>query len=355
MKLTPTGLLLTSLLAISLSGIAQAKLEQKIVYKIQLISKFTFPGLTIKLPGEQTKSQPALGDDFTVSAENGIYGVALGSEYEQVEARFGSPNFVFTPSEDTTVLAYGRTHWLTFTNNKLTKVEYGTGLFNNTLVNYLEFDDRFDIRQWQVSGGLTAGSKVEREGNEQPTLTRHGSSILELHTDTLFKNNQKYKVEELSGFTLYAVNQSERPTYDFSQLNNQVLTRLNEQLEQKESVGLIDVRKLEYQPLAYSLKTGGKHYQLYDEHTLVEVVGNAVNRIIISPDFLEQDLVTGQPWQYGSFFYGMSKDAVLELAGDSAFTMSDYVAFERDGYDARVYFDEQNNKTIAHSMEVVLY
>lgn len=340
-------------LCVGATNVSAADNSIKTQYKIK--SKIISPGYSIELPTPDSPYRPSLGSDHTVSAISGLYGQPIGSSYQDIEKQFGTPGFIFKPTEDTTIVAYGRDHWLTFHNNKLIRAQFESTLFNNTLTNYFEFDDRFDDRKWEVMNELKQGSEVEQQQLAALSQNNSSSASLILHTDVLFKNNQEYKTVEISGFTLSSANTDNAPVYDFTKSANSLLAQLNQKLQNLESASVIDVRDIVVKPLGKTQTSDKKRYYLYDPHTLVETVGFSVSRIIVTPDLMAEKYVKDTPWKFGEFSFNMPKDKTIKLAGDNAFAMNDYVEFERDDYVAKIYFEEIEDKPVAYSMELVVY
>ena len=114
----------------------------------------------------------------------------IGATIHEVENKFGTPSFRFGPVGDLVVLAYGRSHLFQFKNNNLVRASSEPVIFKNEFINYLEFDERFDERQWQLLDKYSKGDNVEseiiananREGISEETQ-------LIVHTEKYLKNN----------------------------------------------------------------------------------------------------------------------------------------------------------------------
>ena len=312
-----------------------AKVSIKYSHTIQLVEKV---------------KNPELGDNLLVEPRGSLYGMALNSSYAEVVERFGTPVFEFTPSADTRILAYGRSHWLWFENNRFTRAASYSDIFNNEFINYLEFDERFDDRKWVLPGKLHKGEAVTPEQIEQfNRQAASGEADLTLVTEQLLKNNQTFTRTEVVGFDLQNKAYHGPAQWDFSPIKNTALNEFVSLLKQRDTDELLDIRDVTAPTIGQSRKNSGRYLYLFDANTLVETIGSSVAEISVSPDLMKS---AGKQWKFDQFYYGQPMQEVMNIAPDNVFHYRDTVELEQNGYFATLFLNDNDGEQTVYAMKI---
>lgn len=312
-----------------------AKVSIKYSHTIQLVEKV---------------KNPELGDNLLIDPRGSLYGMALNSSYAEVVERFGTPVFEFTPSADTRILAYGRSHWLWFENNRFTRAASYSDIFNNEFINHLEFDERFDDREWELPGKLHKGEAVTPEQIEQfNRQAASGEADLSLVTEQLLKNNQAFTRTEVVGFDLQNKAYHGPAQWDFSPIKNTALNEFVSLLKQRDTDELLDIRDVTAPTIGQSRKNSGRYLYLFDANTLVETIGSSVAEISVSPDLIKS---AGKQWKFDQFYFGQPLQEVLNIAPDNVFHYRDTVELEQNGYFARLFLNDNDGEQTVYAMKI---
>lgn len=188
-------------------------------------------------------------------------------------------------------------------------------------------------------------ANANREGISEETQ-------LNVHTEKYLKNNQEYKALEVEGFTLMSPTAGKIPIFDFSDLANQRLSKLDSALSTKKAGQEIEISELLPMALGRTREFHGHTFYLIDANTLIETIGSRLYKVIISPGLLAEDYIVRKEWAVKDFYYGQSKEEVIKKGGKSSFSFSDSVIFEYGAGEAKVFFTKEGDTLVAHSMEI---
>lgn len=297
------------------------------------------------------KALPDLIADTSVSLEKGMYGVNIGDTYEQVEKIFGEPTFTFYIGENWKILAYGRSHWLTFSNDTLVEAKYGESLFGNELVNNFEFDERFDDRVWQVNNVLR-DSEIEAD---TATHLEEGDISLTLVGSDYLRNNQAYRAQVATGFILQ--NKAVMATFPAISIpeNERMKDVLAKYMNDPASVSEFDASFLPGEGLGRTKTLDGQQYILMSPTMLVKVSSNHISGISVNNDFLKKSEVDFAPWTFENFQYGELKSEAVAKAGEDSFVLNDVIEIDRNDYLMTLYVTNMDQEARLYSIEMKIY
>ncbi|MBT81313.1 MAG: hypothetical protein CL587_13105 [Alteromonadaceae bacterium] len=294
---------------------------------------------------------PALPENTVVSIAEGMYGIKPGDSSEKVEDIFGTPSFTFRQDEHWTMLAYGRSHWITLKDGIVAEARFGSPFFGNELTNFFFFDDRFDYRKWSING---IGKGDIYTGKKQQ-IFRQGSITLTLTGETYLVNNQQDEEQEATGFVLSDEElMASLPEFTW-QKSNEAVEYLNEYIAQDRETGSLDISALPGEKIGWTSRQSGKGYVLINPWTLVEVVGRNVSKVNVSPDFIQSEYTDSHNWHFAQFYKGQPKADALSAAGENSFVMYDVIEVEAPDYLYKVYMSEINGKEQVYSMEMRIF
>ena len=225
--------------------------------------------------------------------------------------------------------------------------------FKNEFINHLEFDERFDDREWELPGKLHKGDIVTPEQIEQfNRQAAGGNAQLSLVNEQLLKNNQEYTRTEVTGFALQSTANPIKFQWDFTPIENEALREFAGLLKQKHEDELLDIRNVKAQAIGQSRKNSGRYLYLFDTNTLVETIGSSVAEISVSPDLLKDSDIAKKPWKFDQFYFGQSLPEVMKIAPDNVFHYRDTVELEQNGYFATLFLNENDGKQTVYAMKI---
>ena len=308
--------------------------------------------LTLTQP--DTPDKPELNNDMTVGADAGLYGLPLGSSLEHTLSVFGTPTFEFLASDNKKVLAYGREHWLTFADDALVKVDYRTDLFAPTFTNNLAFDDRFDDRNWAISGKLKKGDTVTTE-QLQEAEAKVPDAVLRVKTKEFLVRNQQAKERQVIGFELFAPGHQQTDVAGTINQRSDVTSSIADRLKSGQSSSSLSIDNIAGNVRGKSKEAGHATLYLLDAFTVVETTGATISKVHANPDFMRNIDVPERAWEFGEFFYGQTEEDALKAAGDLAFFLNGELEIDGGNYIVRLYMEEFAGESRVYSMELSLY
>ncbi|MCW8091529.1 hypothetical protein [Alteromonas sp. ASW11-130] len=321
----------------------------------ELTSSFEIEPIVIEIENEKSFEQPELGDNFTVSVNEGIYGIPLQSRINEVKERFGTPSFEMMLADDSTLLSYGRNHWLTFQNGKLKKVEYPNTQVSNTLKNYIPFDDRFTDRRWKISESLYKNTLLEIHDEDKNQLHYKGEKgALTIHTTTYLRNNQKYSQSQVTGFSLFSTDYSPSKVGRSDETNNTKILasifNLVTSLDEPQSLGL---SQFDFDPLAQMSKYKEEQVYLLSPLILVESVGEYIKKIVVDPGLSKSAESSG--WEMGPFASGQSEEEVNTIVENRGFFFDDILEIDNGKYMLKLFFEEVDGLNKLYKLEISIF
>lgn len=294
---------------------------------------------------------PALPENTVVSIAEGMYGIKPGDSSEKVEDIFGTPSFTFRQDEHWTMLAYGRSHWITLKDGIVAEARFGSAFFGNELTNFFFFDDRFDYRKWSING---IGKGESYSGKQQMSF-RQGDITLTLTGETYLVNDQKDVEREATGFVLRNEKvMASLPEFTWQE-NNEAVAFLDDFTNRDDNGESLDISALPGEKIGWTNRRFGKGYVLINPWTLVEVIGRNVSKVNVSPDFIQNEYTQTHHWRFAQFFKGQSKNDALSAVGEDSFVMNDVIEVEAPNYLYKVYMSEINGKEQVYSMEMRIF
>ena len=308
---------------------------------------------TISAPAFEASDDktPPLPQSTEVSIGQGMYGIKPGDSSEKVEDIFGTPSFTFRQDEHWTMLAYGRSHWITLKDGIVAEARFGSAFFGNELTNFFFFDDRFDYRKWSING---IGKGESYSGKQQMSF-RQGDITLTLTGETYLVNDQKDVEREATGFVLRNEKvMASLPEFTWQE-NNEAVAFLDDFTNRDDNGESLDISALPGEKIGWTNRRFGKGYVLINPWTLVEVIGRNVSKVNVSPDFIQNEYTQTHQWRFAQFFKGQSKNDALSAVGEDSFVMNDVIEVEAPNYLYKVYMSEINGKEQVYSMEMRIF
>ncbi|MBD3584268.1 hypothetical protein HHX48_00790 [Salinimonas sp. HHU 13199] len=314
-------------------------------------------GSALTLELGDSKEQPEV-ESRRIDLNDGVYGINPGDNLQTVLEKFGTPSFIFSPSDDWKVISYGRGHWFTFHHDELKKISSESDFFRYRLLNEIPFDDRFDEKKWALFDRYQKGQSLDQ--TEYKALVdeppKEGQRLTVL-ADQYLTNHQQSRTVTLNGFELS--NQNFAYPDDILapvlNVNNQFLTYFATLLDTDTARNSSKISAIPFEPFGESILNRGKRMFLFDGHTVVSAIGDTISKVIVEPELIQFDDTPAQPWKFKSFYFGQSLDEALESAGPDAFFYRDYIEIDRGGYMIKLYLNEEHGEQSVYAMELDIY
>ncbi len=328
-------------------------LETKIVFTPPAKAKLNHPIITNK----------------ELSLAQGIYGVNIGTNYQQVIDNFGDPSIVISMFEGEIIVGYGRKHWFRFQNNILVKVQSNLVVFSPALLNRVPLRDFFDETPWLVDNKImrqTTFSDVKSAMKMDVHLNKQKKVVIKGQDNTLilsftYRNNSNDNEKNyfLDNFSLESNVYSE-PV--FVGENRRVaqfegLETLLSQLTQGEVVELGLLSKDLGDPVGRITISATSYVDIYNSSLLVEVKKSELVSIQLLEELfnIEDDLSLNTSWSLGNFIQGKSITELRKFFPEHVYELDDSVQIDSDEFELTLLFDENDDQKILYEAKVTIY
>ena len=308
--------------------------------------------ITITLPERAKLYHPIISQN-NVSLEHGIYGVTIGSSYQQVIASFGDPSIEFNLFADERVIGYGRRHWLHFQADKLVKVSSESSLLSKDILNKVPLLDFFDESQWKISGLISdrsSLSEVKNTLNINSELNKKNQLIVKNSVNTLVLNfdyNKNSHTNEIThtlvGFTLQEINY-QKP----SQLSNvktdrqfDALSLASSTLERDEEITWSEYSKTLGKPIGRITVSAKSYINIYNENLAIFIRNSELDSIYLLENIIKQPL-NKRPWSIGRFAQGKTLVQLSKYFPNSASIYDNEAEIDTGNYKLSLYFDNDD-------------
>ncbi len=305
-----------------------------------------------------------------VSLENGVYGLKVGTDYQQVIKTFGAPSVTLLLHENELVISYGRHHWLYFQNNELVKIQTVASFLSQeslNLVPYLKFFDDYD---WEINSlvkrkaslaQVREGLNIDTELNQQNQLLLENSDSTLVLNFMVSKNSQNQEVRYfLSDFTLQANDYTASPTQKFEHQDKQYLIAEQAYLKLQggQSIDLQDLQEQLGSPLGRITLSKNTELNIYNSHLMVQTNNADLSALFFNENvFIENNnfIEDSSAWQLGQFSLGKSHETLSNNFPDDAYITDDEVTIEAENYTLSLFFGDIDGSNSLYQAKVLLY
>ncbi|WP_019029163.1 hypothetical protein [Colwellia piezophila] len=304
-----------------------------------------------------------------LSLKNGLYGVNIGSTYQQVIATFGDPSLVFSLFKGEVVIGYGRNHWLHFRADKLVKIHSKLSIISPTLSNKVPLRDFFDDIPWLIAKQIVRRSSfaavksalsadLKLNSKKQVVIKgQENSLILSFSYNKSVEDNSK--AYTLDHFSLQA-NSYKEPSY---QLGNRresqfdILGLTLSQLNQEQVVDLQSLTSKLGQPIGRITLSVHSYIDIYNSSLLVEIKNSALASIQLLEQLfsLDDEYAKKTPWFIGDYIQGKSIAQLREYFPIDSFELDNTVQIEAEQFQLTLFFDDNYNGNVLYEVAVTLY
>lgn len=304
----------------------------EVALKFQTIST---PQLVIDLESKRPKRLKHSIKQWSVSGSGHFYGSQLGRTIDQVRQVMGDPAIKLILSDGTTVLGYGRHHWLYFQNDLLVTVSTKQNHLSMEGVNKIPHMDSFDEKRWLIEGKY--GYKAEWNHHVSKTISKHQNYNLEME---LSKPDSNTNVQYIAGYSLAAPDTTRKistgiRTNQAKQWNLKGLTTVKNSVD-----------KVITQPVGVIYDGNKTVHYLLDAYTLLTTRSSKLRSMEMSESMIQGS--TDKPgWEILGFSYGETyEEASKKFTGDFIDTGYEvYIPY--DGFELKLeFYDDVTDKIL---------
>lgn len=318
----------------------------------------------LTMPAKPKFARPDI-NSRTLSVSDGIYGVKLGTSYEEVKQQLGDPTIELNFYQDQLVLGYGRRHWFYFKGDQLIRVQTYELVLNQALLNEAPYWDFFDHHKWQIEGKISKDAtldEVKQALNLSGKLNKAKQLVIkqdgvELILHFTYKKNYQtqekiyyldyfdYRVEHYNTPVMTELtevdNQLARVSNAFRKLNSQ--TELNDEDFDLDAVlGIIWLSPTE-------------KLQIYNDNLLLKVSKKDVKEVRLMESLFQQQLAAQSPWFLGHFTEGKSIAELRPFFGENAMELDLDILIDSDDYELKLAFDDAKGEPELYEAKLTIY
>ena len=305
-----------------------------------------------------------------ISLGNGVYGIQIGTSYQQVMTVLGDPSIELKASKHEVILGYGRSHWYHFINNVLVKVQSHSPDLSPELLNEIPLLDFFDDNVWQIAGKIKRkatlaevkaelGQKIELNNKNELIISDKGNTLTLYFRHGVNYESQK-KIYTLDSFSLQENTYKKLP-YHYNTNRDTQFAAINNMYTALEQNSKVDVELFKAKlgsPIGKIRLSLTSSLDLYNSNLLVETRSSgyiAVN--LVEQLFSKANNVKVAPelWSFARFTQGKSIDQLRGSFPTNAYVASDNVQWDTDDYELSLFFDEINDQDSLYKIRIVVY
>ena len=287
--------------------------------------------LTIPTAKRQDNGRTSL-NSHNIDFVAGVYGVTLGSNMAQIEKVFGTPQITLKIGENSLIVGYGRSLWLTLLNDELIEVSTRNDLFKQGLLNTIPFNSKFDDADWKLNG-LHGKGTLEREIPWSSDKLTAKEQVLEALWDDGRKGDRR-----LTGFRYYdekaehlSVGELVIGDLDYSWLHN-ALSKSSDEMSQAiesaldKAVGQIN-------------EDHNSKIYIFDNHVRIYTINGMVNKIIIGDEqFKNLAYESSSQWKFRGVKYNDTLESIVSTLGKPSVEVNEALIYEYPNYSIKLDF-----------------
>jgi hypothetical protein len=339
--------------------------------QITLSSKtFTSKEFVFTFPKKAKLKRPLL-TNTEISLSNGLYGVKMGENLQQVIDTFGDPSVTLLLHEHELILGYGRRHWLYFQEDKLVKKHTPPPLLSQESINLIPILEFFDYYNWKVNKLISRHSNltevklalgIDIELNEKNQLIiKDNNNVLALNFSVSVSYPSREKNYSLSGFTLQTNTYQSYPTHNIEQRDQSLI--IDQAYFKLQEGGIVDSKELNKQlgdPLGYITLSKHSELNIYNSNLIVQTKNSQLESIFFNEEvFLEDHNFSDElgSWQLGPFIQGRSLEEIKSYLPNDAYITDDEIEIEieTENYMLSLFFGDIDGENLLYQAELKLY
>ena len=321
-------------------------------------TNITIQTKVVLIPPKKAKLNHPIVTNKELSLVNGIYGINIGTKYQQVIDKLGDPSIVLSMFEDEIILGYGRKHWFHFQNSKLVKVQSNLSIVSPALLNMVPLRDFFDVTPWLVANKIARKSSLSEVRSviaANLKLNNHKEVIIKGKQNSLIlpfsyrkhtEGNDKNYV--LEGFSLSSNSYSEPKLKNINRevAQFETLGLVMSDLSQGEKVELGSLSKRLGNPLGRITVSATSYIDIYNSNLLVEVNKSELVSIQLLEEFFSVNdglAAITLPWSLGDFVQEKTRKELNKFFPEDTYELGNAVQIDSDEFEVTLFFDDDNS------------
>lgn len=304
-----------------------------------------------------------------LSLANGLYGVKIGSSYQNVVEKLGDPSVEFFMFKGEVVIGYGRNHWLHFRSGSLVNIQSDISILSPTLLNKIPLRDFFDDSPWVIANQImhrSLLSEVTSALADDIQLSSKKEVVISDQDNRLILYFSASKNHE-SGDTSYILDGFSLQDNSYIKSSYQIDKRRKAQLD---ILGLVFSSLVHNQsdesatlagklgqPLGRITLSTSSYIDIYNSNLLVEARrSKLVSLQLLEALFnVEGDSSIERPWRLGDYIEGKSKEQLRGYFLADYFELDDSVQVDADQFQLTLLFDDSSKDYLLYEAEVLIY
>lgn len=314
---------------------------------------------------EEHYTRPAISD-FSLSLQEGIYGVPLGSTYQQVVAKLGDPSAELFHYDNQRVIGYGRRHWFYFEQDSLVRVQSLKTELSQVISSEIPYWQDYDQHAWlinskvgksallsEVIDQLELDSSTKLNKNSQLVLTDKGNKLVLQFTYS--KDPQTNKKRYSLSYFDYHVSDYKKAKALSDIAIEPLLNQLSQAYSSLDKQPLTSAQLNLSKPLAVIKIEPELQLKLFGNSLLVKQEKQRISQIRLEQGFFEHLQPTELAWALGPYQYGASMNKLSSYFDKSALIMPLDVVLEHDNYTLNLAFDDSDGTPVLYQAKLQLF
>lgn len=323
---------------------------------------------TFTMPQKEKPKRPNI-TNTELSLAKGLYGIKLGSSYQEVYKKLGTPSIELNHLKNEHILGYGRSHWFHFQAGELVKIQTSIPLVSQQVLNKTPLLEFFDGNKWNIESIIPMNTRLSDVVNTLKANNELNDKNQLIYSDKTQKLTLSFVKSKdpstlqtqyfLKDFKLELSSKNKTTPKIFSHESRQIHVLQSAYLEwqnNKEPNWQILNQKLS-EPLASINLPENSQLKLYYPNVIIKTKNNSLSTI----EFIERPLintasnVVNKPWSLGPFTQGMEYAQLDKHIPTSAYITDDEVQLDNDTYQLSLYFDSEKDNKKLYEAKVTFY
>jgi hypothetical protein len=313
-------------------------------------------------PKKQQLERPEL-TDHSVTEIGSVYGFKIGEAKKYLLSVLGTPSFNLKLDHDHELVAFGRSLFFIFSNQKLISASNFSNILSQEIINLLPFDERIDDKPVILPNGITLGMTFSQISKKSPKGKLQGKILtyqlanhkLLLHFESEQHNGQIEATSTLEGFEI-SENASQQSDFKASTVEDSLYVDLATFVKTRNQYLELDIQQFNHSPIGYGWIEARKKVLVFSPHLLIFVEDDAVSQIQLIDNLFANDL--RQPssfWRLGKFEQGQSIETVKRVLTGDYFAMQDEIQIDTDNDITKLYFYQTSEGYFLTSSKILIY
>ncbi|KGJ99072.1 hypothetical protein [Thalassotalea sp. ND16A] len=324
--------------------------------------------INIRFPSKAKLTRPSISDS-EISLANGLYGVQIGTDFQNVIDTFGAPSVTLKLQQEEFIISYGRSHWLYFQYDRLVKIQSEPPFLSQDTLNMVPLLDFFD-NNWHINNlvkrkanldDVRTALKINTALNDKNQLIIEDSNNLLALNFAFSKNHHTNNVTTfLQGFSMQAKDYRAAASHQIS-VNSEQYHEIEQQILKLDHTNEILWQELSRQlgePLGHITLTADSQLNIYNAHLIVYLKNSELKTIYLNEQVFSEAVVFSDEsfvWKLGRFKSGSSLAELSSYFPENAFITDGEVGIETENYSLSLFFDDEDGKFALYQAEIKLF